>query len=322
VLDLTENVMPFGNNVELLIIAPTMVQVGWKEPLYSRSLGTLIYAESGCGVYYVNDKLYTVNAGECFWIPYDTVAALLPVEGQPFHIQQLRYQIHDPVLYQQLRNVFPPIKVDHSMMLMLTYLRENLSNRDPENRWRVEAFSRAILGLICVELPPSGLRDSSFITTEGYCPATRKLLYHLENHLYHYHENSLSEISQALGYNKNYLSAIFSKETGCSIRDYINFHRARVSVIFFFCWEMEIIEACEWLGFSSYSHFNRIFKRFVGVPPSSFRKACLSLSVEERAAIAREETLLSFRIMPIDDLFASLRHIGQTMTEVLKREAK
>ena len=130
----------------------------------------------------------------------------------------------------------------------------------------------------------------------------------------------MEEISRALGYNKNYLSAIFAKDTGCTIRDYINLHRARVSAIFFFCWELEIAECCRWLHFNSYSHFNRIFKRFAGIPPSSFRKACLSLSAEERAEIDSEEPLLSYHIVPIEDLFATVRHMGQTMAEVLERK--
>jgi AraC-like DNA-binding protein len=161
-----------------------------------------------------------------------------------------------------------------------------------------------------------------FINVDGYSPATRRVLHHLENNDHFYLQNSMEEISQALGYNKNYLSAVFAKETGWSIRDYINFHRVRVSTIFFFNWEVGVKEACQWLHFSSYSHFNRVFKRFAGITPSSFRKACLSLSAEERARIDREEPLLSYQIVPIDNLFAALLHLGQTMAEILEEKAR
>jgi AraC-like DNA-binding protein len=83
----------------------------------------------------------------------------------------------------------------------------------------------------------------------------------------------IDQISEALGCTKRYLHMLFS-ERGMTVSDYI--WRARLQ----HC--RQELEACSgktitdvafsW-GFSSSSHFSRVFRKYFGVVPSSIHKA-------------------------------------------------
>jgi AraC family transcriptional regulator, positive regulator of tynA and feaB len=93
---------------------------------------------------------------------------------------------------------------------------------------------------------------------------------------------SIDQISMALGCTKRYLHMVFS-ERGITVSDYI--WRARLlncrQELETQCRKTITDVAFSW-GFSSSSHFSRVFRRYFGVVPSSIHKA-QHLSQEEQA---------------------------------------
>jgi len=91
----------------------------------------------------------------------------------------------------------------------------------------------------------------------------------------------IDQISAALGCTKRYLHMLFS-ERGMTVSDYIwrarlqhcrqelEAHGAKTITDVAFSW-----------GFSSSSHFSRVFRKYFGVVPSSIHKAQLSGSVSQ-----------------------------------------
>jgi len=306
--------------IELFAAVEIKYNAGREALVLPRSMELLILALSGQATYSLNGTLQTVKAGEILWIPSSVMASLLPIKQDLFKIFMFKFHIYDPNLHDRMQNVFPTIKVDPSLEQMLSFLSNNWNRHDIPARQVIEAFSMTIINFFSIHKLPPGDPESSFVTSSEYSPATRKLLSFLEASSPVM--KSMDEIAHALGYNKNYLSAIFSKETGYTIRDYTNFQRIRRAVSFFFFWEIPLSETSEKLNFGNFNHFGQTFKKFVGIPPGTFLKACSSLSPEERAQISLEETLLSFRAMPIDDLFASMLHMGKTMEEILQRKSQ
>ncbi len=71
--------------------------------------------------------------------------------------------------------------------------------------------------------------------------------------------------------NASYLSALFKKETGCTISDYILQRRmeAASNMLRYSDYTYAQIGAC--LAFSSQSHFTRVFKKQTGFTPKEYR---------------------------------------------------
>ena len=131
---------------------------------------------------------------------------------------------------------------------------------------------------------------------------------------------SLDDLGNALNYNRNYLSSVFSENTGVSILNYTNFLRVRKAVIFFAYYGSDVLTACEGAGFRNPSYFSRTFKSLVGISPRSFCGAFFGIPEQERTEYFRQEPVLSYRPCTMAQAFESLRHIGRTAMKLQNRK--
>jgi len=297
--------------------------VGRKAFPYAKPWPCLIYVLSGSATYKLNNITYPVHPGDCFLIPPNVTAGVLPITDGPFVARQIKLDVHDPKLLNQLGQICSPLATDATLLAMLNYVFQFWNYRAPLNKLRVESFLYAILSLFSVHNSRSFEyieADPAFVLVDGYSPATIKALHFVEANPYR--SFSLDDMSRELGYNKSYLCSAVSTDTGFSIVDYINFHKARLGCVYMFFWGTSIAETSTRLHFTYQDYFRRIFRKFVGIPPSIFFKACSFLTADERTQIVASEPILSYHALPIDDLFAALRHLGETMMEILKRKTQ
>ncbi|MDR3594390.1 helix-turn-helix domain-containing protein [Clostridium sp.] len=92
---------------------------------------------------------------------------------------------------------------------------------------------------------------------------------YISNHLYQ--EISLSELSQFVGLSQKYLSALFNKEVGITLSEYIQNKRIEESKHLLNSSNHSILDIATWLCFHDQSHFTRIFKKVTGTTPKKFR---------------------------------------------------
>jgi len=71
--------------------------------------------------------------------------------------------------------------------------------------------------------------------------------------------------------NPDYLSRIFKKETGYSISDYILAERIRVSKELLSQTNTPISSIAISVGYTNFSHFTKIFKKYAGIGPTEYR---------------------------------------------------
>ncbi|HTO22274.1 MAG TPA: response regulator [Spirochaetia bacterium] len=80
----------------------------------------------------------------------------------------------------------------------------------------------------------------------------------------------LPEVSRYLGVTPNHLSALFSRETGRSFREYVALVRIEAAKRLLAGSSLRVGEVGELVGFLNIEHFSRVFKRLTGVPPHLF----------------------------------------------------
>ena len=89
----------------------------------------------------------------------------------------------------------------------------------------------------------------------------------------HYGENlSLDDISAGVGVTKNYLCNAFKRNTGVTIVDCLNVIRIRKAAEQIVYSDLPLTEVAQMCGYVSASHFNRVFMRYVGMPPGQCRR--------------------------------------------------
>lgn len=110
-----------------------------------------------------------------------------------------------------------------------------------------------------------------YLDASGYTPLSRRIVRYLEAH---YSKNlSLDALAQAMDYNKSYLCAAFKKDTNQTIADCLNMIRIRRAAELIVYSDQTLTQVSQLCGFSSVSHFNRVFLKYAGITPGQVRRA-------------------------------------------------
>ena len=317
---MSENTNTSKQNKQFELIAAAEMHHPSGSRIYTHARKTfgLIYVVSGSAIYDFDGAAYPVKEGEVFCIPQKLPFSLRPVQKNSYNTRQFSLLINDPVLHRHLSTLHPPLRVDPTLKTMLDYIFRFWTAPAQENQSLVDTFVRAVLAQFFVGELSYDNPVSAYVLTDGYCPATKKALSYIE--INRTKPFSLQEMSCALGYNKNYLCSAFSRDTGVSVLTYVHFHKIRQAMVHFFYWGTDLGEVRELLSFDSPSHFNTLFKSVAGISPGAFRTACLSLDGEKRTEINCSTQLFISRPMPIDELFASMKQLCQTVKAALRQE--
>lgn len=99
---------------------------------------------------------------------------------------------------------------------------------------------------------------------------TRKMKSYMEGHLAE--DLSLQVVSDYLKKNASYLSALFKKETGQTVTEYIQQERVHAAIRLFNEGAASVTQVASSVGIPDCCRFSRIFKKYTGLSPSQYRK--------------------------------------------------
>lgn len=108
------------------------------------------------------------------------------------------------------------------------------------------------------------------IRTQNYTPVVRFMCTYIEKHIFE--TISLNAIAEELGYETYYLTTLFKKDTGKTIKNYILEQKVIQAKLLLDTTSMEVREISERLAFRSAAYFCTQFKKYTGETPLSYRK--------------------------------------------------
>lgn len=89
----------------------------------------------------------------------------------------------------------------------------------------------------------------------------------------HYQESlRLEDVSNAVGFNATYFSAMFKKETGQNFMDYLTELRMNKAKELLCGDECSVQDVAEQVGYRDLKYFSRLFKKTTGISPSDYKK--------------------------------------------------
>ncbi len=139
-----------------------------------------------------------------------------------------------------------------------TQLFDSLDNRELFQT-QLERFNNHVI---------DGIKSNSRKLKRRYVERARQ---YIEEH-YSESDLSLSAISEFLGISQSYMSTQFKKETGTNFIEYLNRYRIERSKLLLQMTEMTIEEVGFKTGFSSAKNFIRVFKKYEGISPGTYRE--------------------------------------------------
>ena len=114
-------------------------------------------------------------------------------------------------------------------------------------------------------------RQPDVIDTTGYTPLAKRVVDYLSEHFSH--SITLDDVSTGVKISKNYLCNAFKRATGVTILDCLNMIRIRKAAELIVYSDLSLNQVAQMCGYVSTSHFNRVFARYVGIPPGQCRRA-------------------------------------------------
>lgn len=89
----------------------------------------------------------------------------------------------------------------------------------------------------------------------------------------YYKPITITEIANEFGYNPDYLSSLFRKNTGTTLINFINKTRIEISKSLIANYEASIKEAAYSCGFTDEKYYMKTFKKLEGMTPTQYKKA-------------------------------------------------
>ncbi len=80
-----------------------------------------------------------------------------------------------------------------------------------------------------------------------------------------------SDIASALGYHPNYVNAVFVRDMGMSMHQYLMRYRVEMATHLLMTTQLPISDIAEKVGFRHFSHFSNCFHRLTGLTPAAYR---------------------------------------------------
>lgn len=254
----------------------------------------ICYIRKGTIQHRINDKSVHLTKGDMFSIPpflEHTVSyvenhevELVQVDFMPFFINENMKDLSDIESFIDFAYIEPFISIKEplpKLNISLNYhliVEQLLENMETEFTSKQEGYRLAIKADLLKLLVIVGREYKTFIQSKrdkqiisGHRSSFYKTVDFLMTH--YMEEFKLDQMADMAAMSPTYYSYIFKVLTGKSFIEYLNDIRIQEARKLLTETDSSITEICLNVGYNHLGHFNKMFKRIVGVTPSHFRKS-------------------------------------------------
>lgn len=219
----------------------------------------------------VKGQKHVLQAGETVLIPKGVTHRFWNHGEEMAHYYQFKFTVLSKSLLQVLDAEDAYIIGDEfSGQLAAQIYNEYLESRIMKEEFAVAALKTLLLHMTKQARDVYG-QEQTVIDTTGYSSLAKSVISFLTEH---YNEDiSLDHVSAGVGITKNYLCNAFKKNTGTTINSCLNMIRIRKAAELIVYSDLPLPQVAQMCGYISASHFNRVFMRYVGLPPGQCRRA-------------------------------------------------
>lgn len=236
----------------------------------------------------IDGKCYHAQVGDTVLVPKNSVHSITLTSqglGYYFEIKFSTFSLQD----QQLCENSCILTQDDSFSRPLLKEIFDEETADTPDREAIKiTYLYAILYKLSAAVRRGQCVNSKYIRVDDYSEPIQSTIRFLEDH---YGEHlSLDDIVENTGVRKSTLCGRFKRETGTTVFECLMIIRIRKAVELISFTDLTMAEISEATGFVSLTHFNRVFTKYVMIPPGQYRKHLDSQNLYWKDAMGRTGT--------------------------------
>jgi AraC-like DNA-binding protein len=236
----------------------------------------LFYVCSGEGQYMVNNRSYTIKAGDI------VICNAGVIHGEEPELVKQIYSYSIALSNIKLNKLPPntltgedenPVISCGNLSTLVEQLMHllHLLSLDPEHLKETCDYLAGSMYSLTTALLESRARHETALIKETPSALARRARHYLNAH--YFEPLTLHEIAERLNVNEYYLSHVFKEEYGIPPMKYVIKRRIGEAQDLLMHKSMPVAEIADSLGYSSVCHFNSMFKKYVGMSPGQYRKS-------------------------------------------------
>lgn len=225
----------------------------------------MFYIRSGCGRFVVDDGVYELHSGQTLLVPRQASHSYNNLQSESMEYLEIKFTLSQPVFDKAVISDNPL-----AGMLFQQILKEYSDLQGLADQ-AAAAYLTAIVQLLTEQERYKKDRQFRFIDASSYTELSKTIIRYLEEHFGE--DISLDGVAEVLGYNKSYLCVAFKKDTHATIMDFLNMIRIRRAAELIVYSDHSLTQVADICGFTTVSHFNRVFVKYVGITPGQCRRA-------------------------------------------------
>ncbi|MGN0434644.1 MAG: AraC family transcriptional regulator [Bilifractor sp.] len=233
----------------------------------------LLYISEGSGSYAVDRRLYPVQAGNLIICNQGVVHGEVLVSNHEMESYCcVMNQVHLPGLPENtitgpgIRPVLYYPENERAVFHLMQALYE-ISHGEEADTDVCGQLGQSLLELVCLRLR----KEAG--TGDRRNPRVDEIISEVVDYLDQHYRDLLTvtEMQERFHISRSYLSHLFKRETGMSMKQYILARRVGEAQNLLMNSCMSMGEICEDLGFGDNCHFSSTFRKIVGLSPTEYR---------------------------------------------------
>ena len=243
----------------------------------------MIFVHAGQLSMTAGGNTFPIETGQCILIPREMDHGYVNSGTSTFEGLEIKFSLPSEALDRQYSASGPRLCSSPLVRMLFTQIIQEYSEHGNKLDDAAEAYLLALLHAMNEETRSATPSAFRFIDADGYSELSRRTIHYLEEH--YGGDICLDTVAQAVGHNKSYLCVAFKKNTQITVNDCLNMIRIRRAAELIAYSDNDLTQIAAMCGFSSVSHFNRVFLKHVGTTPGQCRKAYpsdITISPEKR----------------------------------------
>lgn len=259
------------NNINILWVGNSYTSVDAGVRSHAHPYFHMICILSGCADFTVNDTQMRLQGGTVILVPTNVRHAYSNSGETTMHYLEIKFTLNKSSLEPLLPKSEACVCENALAVSLCRQIVDEYSESGNKSDDAAISYLAAVINLITASTRRGSSPSSHYIDVSSYSELSRRIIEYLEAH---YAENIvLDDLAESLDYNKAYLCTAFKKDTLTTILDSLNTIRIRHAAELIVYSDNSLAQVASMCGFSSVSHFNSVFSKYVGITPGQCRRA-------------------------------------------------